>query len=239
MPTSKLTPSTPPVEVYRLNQAPYVPVWDWQRQRAAAVAAGDAPEAVLLVEHLPVYTTGRRGDPANLGAGEAALRALGAEVHWTDRGGDVTWHGPGQLVVYPILDLNHRGRDLHAHVHGLEQVIIDVAASYGITAGRAAGKPGVWVNERKLAALGVRFSRGWVSYHGFALNVAPDLRWFEAVVPCGIHGAGVTSLALELGAAPSIEEVAGRVQYTLAARFSARLLAPRPLDLAGDHTRSE
>jgi lipoate-protein ligase B len=212
------------VELYRLTAAPYLPVWDWQRDRAAAVAAGQAPEALLLVEHTPVYTLGYRTDPAHLPQGEDALRALGAEVVRVDRGGDVTWHGPGQLTGYPILDLNHYARDLHAYVWTLEQLVVDVAGTYGIAAGRVRGMPGVWAGDAKLAALGVKIARGWVSYHGFALNVAPDLGWFEQIVPCGLHGYGVTSLAELLGTAAPLGEVAGRIAGAFERRFGVRLV---------------
>ena len=222
MPISRPPPS--PVELYWRRVAPYLETWEWQRQRAAAVAAGAAREALLLVEHPPVYTLGRRADRAHLRRSEDELRALGAEVHWIDRGGDVTWHGPGQVVGYPILDLGRRGRDLHAYVRALEQVLIDVAASYGIGAARWPGRPGIWVGSEKLAAIGIHVSR-WVSYHGFALNVAPDLSWFDHIVPCGLHDAGVTSLARLLGTPLEVDEVAERLAAQFARQFQVRLIA--------------
>ncbi len=183
----------PAIERLWLPAQPYQAIWEWQRQRAGAVARGESSEALAFVEHRPVYTMGQRTDPGHLLGSEAELRALGAEVCWIDRGGDVTWHGPGQLTGYPILDLHRVGRDLHAYVFALEELVIQVAASYGIAARRAPGMPGVWVGDEKLAAIGIKVARGWVSYHGFALNVDPDLRWFEWIVPCGLHGLGVTS----------------------------------------------
>ena len=194
--------------------APYVETWEWQKARAQAVAEGAAPETLMLVEHEPVYTLGQRSDPAHLGAGENALRAAGAQVVWVDRGGDVTWHGPGQVTGYPILDLKTRGKDLHRHVHTLEQILIDVCASYNVTAARAPGMPGVWVGARKIAALGVKVSRSWVSYHGFALNVSCGMSWFERIVPCGLHGYTVTSLARELDTRVEWDEVADRLAET-------------------------
>jgi lipoyl(octanoyl) transferase len=194
------------VEILWRSPAPYAATWQWQRERAAAVAAGKARETLLLVEHPPVYTLGPRSDPTHLLASEEQLRALGAEVHWIDRGGDVTWHGPGQLVGYPILDLNRRRRDLHAYVYALEQVLIDVAAQVGVGAGRVAGMTGVWVADQKLAAIGIKLGRGWVTYHGFALNVSADLRWFERIVPCGLHERGVTSLSRSLGRDVPVDE---------------------------------
>jgi lipoyl(octanoyl) transferase len=214
---------TAAVEVRWLPPAPYQVIWDLQRRRAAAVAAGDAPEVLYLLEHAPVYTLGRRADAAHLLRGADALRALGAEVVWTDRGGDATWHGPGQLVGYSILNLARVGRDLHAYVVALEQVLIDALGTYGVAAERATGMPGVWVRGDKVAAVGIKVTRGWVSYHGFALNVAPELAWFDHIVPCGLHGVGVTSLAKVLGRAPPIEEVANRVVAAFAARFAAAI----------------
>jgi lipoate-protein ligase B len=212
-------------------------VWEWQRQRAEAVARGAAPEALVLLEHAPVYTMGRRADPAHLLRSEDELRASGAEVYWIDRGGDATWHGPGQITGYPILDLSRRGRDLHAYVWALEQTIIDVAGAYGIAATRAQGMTGVWVGQEKLAAVGIKVTR-WVSYHGFALNVAPDLRWFEQIVPCGLHGLGVTSLARLVSPPPSVGAVVERVARAFERAFDVRLAEARqwnaPGPLAGE-----
>jgi lipoyl(octanoyl) transferase len=216
------TKSPKDVELAILRAAPYTPTWDLQRERAAAVAAGGASEALFLVEHTPVYTLGRRTDHAHLPSGEAALRALGAEVVPVDRGGDVTWHGPGQITGYPVLDLNHHGRDLHAYVWSIEQLLIDVAASYGIQAHRAEGMPGVWAGNAKLAAIGVKINRGWVTYHGFALNVCPDLAWFDHIVPCGLHGYGVTSLQQLLGRPITWDDAAERVAAAFEKRFGVR-----------------
>ncbi len=210
------------VELLTLRQAAYVPTWERQRERAGELAAGNAAEALLLVEHTPVYTLGRRTDWEHVPGGEPALRALGAEVAPVDRGGDVTWHGPGQITGYPILDLNRRGRDLHAYVWTIEQLLIDVAASYGLEARRADGMPGVWVGDSKLAAIGVKINRGWVTYHGFALNVCPDLAWFGHIIPCGLHGFGVTSLEALLGHAVDWEEAAQRTIAAFEQRFGVQ-----------------
>jgi lipoyl(octanoyl) transferase len=207
-------------EIIRLSDAPYLETWGLQRERAAAVAARCATEALLLVEHTPVYTLGHRTDREHLLRSEAELRALGAEVVSVDRGGDVTWHGPGQLTGYPILDLGRRGRDLHAYVRNVEQLIIDLAATYDIEAHRFPGRPGVWVGQEKLAAIGIKVLRGWISYHGFAVNVDPDLRWFDHIVPCGLHGCGVTSLARLLDRTVSVDEVAGRLGPLFEKRFA-------------------
>ncbi|HET7771404.1 MAG TPA: lipoyl(octanoyl) transferase LipB [Chloroflexota bacterium] len=205
------------MELIVRRAAPYVETWEWQKARARAVASAEAAEALMLVEHTPVYTLGQRSDPAHLGAGEAALRAAGADVVWVDRGGDVTWHGPGQVTGYPILDLKTRGKDLHRHVHTLEETLIELCATYGVVAARRQGMPGVWVDNRKIGALGVKVDRSWVSYHGFALNVSCDVRWFERIVPCGLHGFAVTSLERELKTRVEWEEVAQRLARAFAA----------------------
>jgi lipoyl(octanoyl) transferase len=209
-------------EVITLRNAPYIPTWERQRERAAAVAAGSAGEALFLVEHSPVYTLGVRTDRAHLLLKEDDLRAAGAEVVPVDRGGDVTWHGPGQITGYPILDLKNRGRDVHRYVWSLEQLVIDVVATYGLEAHRAEGMPGVWVGAQKIAALGVKVLHGWVTYHGFALNVHPDLTWYERIVPCGLHGFGVTSLAALLECDVAWEEAAQRTEAAFERIFSQK-----------------
>jgi lipoate-protein ligase B len=214
-----------PVELVCLPSAPYAAIWEWQRRRAASVAAGAAGEALALVEHRPVYTLGRRADPAHLLCSEQELRALGAEVHWIDRGGDVTWHGPGQLTGYPILDLNRQGRDLHAYVATLEEMLVGVAAAYGVAAHRDAGRTGIWVGSEKLAAIGIKVLRGWVSYHGFALNVGPDLSWFGRIVPCGLHDCGVTSLARLIHPAPSMADVIDELANAFERTFGLQLVS--------------
>jgi lipoyl(octanoyl) transferase len=220
-PSAHHLPAT--IELRRLDPEPYPVLRDWQRERAAAVARGEAPEVLALVEHQPVYTMGPRTDPAHLLLDEAALRATGADVCWTDRGGDVTWHGPGQLTAYPILDLRRVGRDLHAYVSALEGLLIDLLATYGVRAARAPGRPGVWVGDEKIAALGIKVARGWISYHGVALNVGPDLRWFEPIIPCGLHGYGVTSLSRLLGRPETLEGAVARFLPLFESRFSLRL----------------
>lgn len=185
---------------------PYLPLWDRQRELAAERAAGRLGDLLLLLEHEHVYTLGRRGDAAHLLADAATLARLGIACHRVDRGGDITYHGPGQLVGYPIVRLRGAGRGVRAYVEALETALIEVAAAFGIAAATRPGRPGVWVGRQKLAALGITVSRG-VAYHGFALNVAPDLAYFARIVPCGIADAGVTSLAALLGRPVTVEEV--------------------------------
>lgn len=167
-----------------------------QQRFAAGLRAGDPP-ALILLEHPPTYTLGVRGDAAHILAGEGRLRALGASVVRTDRGGDVTFHGPGQIVGYPIVDLRALGVGVAEYIHGLEAALIETLALFGIEAGPSPRNRGVWVGEggaaAKIAAIGVRVSRG-VTTHGFALNVNTDLDWFNHIVPCGLPDASVTSM---------------------------------------------
>ena len=153
---------------------------------------------LLLVEHQPVFTFGRGTKPSSLPLTDDELRARGADTVEIERGGDVTWHGPGQLVGYPIIHLSRHREDLHWYLRTLEQVIIDALGALGIEADRIAGRTGVWTGGRKIASLGIHVKQ-WVTLHGFALNVEPELSWFDLVVPCGIEGVTMTSVARELG----------------------------------------
>jgi lipoyl(octanoyl) transferase len=181
-----------------------------QRERVAARKAGVIPDTLLLLEHPHVYTLGRNAKKENLLISAEQLAARGAQVFETDRGGDVTYHGPGQLVGYPIIDLAQHRRDIAWYMRCLEGVLIAVAGDYGIRAGRLAGAPGVWVGNDKLAAMGVHISR-WVTSHGFAFNVNTDLRYFAWIVPCGLRDKGVTSLQKLLGRRVEMDEVAEKV----------------------------
>ncbi len=169
-----------------------------QRERVAARKAGDITDTLILLEHPPVYTLGRNANRRNILFSPERLRRLGAEVFETDRGGDVTFHGPGQMVGYPILDLTQHRRDLAWYMHSIEEVFIRVAGEFGIQGERTAGARGVWIGNDKLVAMGVHVSR-WVTSHGFAFNVNTDLSFFDWIVPCGLHGKGVTSLQKILG----------------------------------------
>src|SRR5918997_2681217 len=189
---------------------PYAEGWELQRELVGLRRRDEIPDTLVLLEHSPVYTVGRAAkDASNLGAGEECLVALGAEVFWSDRGGDVTFHGPGQLVGYPILRL--RELDTHKYLRDLEEVIILVLADYGLEAGRHPTYTGVWIGNDKIAAIGVKFSSGRITSHGFALNVKTDLTWFDRVTPCGIKEHGVTSLAQELKAEVPLPEVEEKV----------------------------
>jgi len=183
-----------------------------QRELVAARQQGTISDHLLLLEHAHVITLGRNGHMENLLASGDVLDRAGISFYPTDRGGDVTYHGPGQLVGYPILDLREWKRDVGAYVRGIEQVIIHTLSDFGIAAGRIPKLTGVWVEERKIAAIGVHISR-WVTSHGFALNVATDLSYFQYIVPCGLTKP-VTSMA-QLGVRASLEEVS----RVLAAHF--------------------
>jgi len=179
--------------VERLGTVPYEPTWELQDELAEQRRQRRIGDRLLLLEHFPVYTIGRGGDEANLLATPERLRELGAEFLRVDRGGDITFHGPGQLVAYPIVELRDP-LDLRRYVRSLEAAIIETAAAFGVEAHREEGLIGIWVEgRRKLAAIGVRVKR-WVTLHGFSVNVAPDLSHFAGIVPCGISEYGVTSL---------------------------------------------
>src|ERR1039458_2926979 len=189
-----------------------------QRERVAQRKAGAIPDTLLLLEHPHVYTLGRNARQENMLVSAEWLASRGAQVFHTDRGGDVTYHGPGQLVGYPILDLTRHRRDISWYMRSLEEVFIRTAQDYGIEAGRSAGAAGVWVGNNKLTAMGVHLSR-WVTSHGFALNVDTDLRYFEWIVPCGLREKGVTSLAKLLGRPGEMEAVTERVVKHFGALF--------------------
>jgi lipoyl(octanoyl) transferase len=174
---------------------PYAEALALQRSLVEERRAGAIPDTLLLLEHPHVLTLGVRGDGgrSHILATDDALAARGIEIHETGRGGDITYHGPGQIVGYPIIDLNPDRRDVHRYVRDLEAVLMGVAAAYGIEAGRIEGLTGVWVGNEKLAAIGVRIAR-WITSHGFALNVTTELDHFALIIPCGISDRGVTSL---------------------------------------------
>jgi len=186
--------------IRRLGRIGYADGVDLQKALVQQRVAGEIDDTLLLVEHPPVITLGvkTRGNLANVRADAEALAAQGVAIHESGRGGDVTYHGPGQLVGYPIIDLKPDRQDVHRYVRDLEEVLIRAAADFGLEAGRSKGFSGAWVGDAKLAAIGVRISR-WVTSHGFALNVTTDLAGFGLIVPCGITDRGVTSLSALLG----------------------------------------
>jgi lipoyl(octanoyl) transferase len=192
----------------------YAEAWELQKRVVASRKAGAIADVLLLCEHPPVITLGRSGKRENLLASEHVLRQKGVEFHASDRGGDITYHGPGQIVGYPILNLGAIRRDVVWYVRMLEEAMIRATAEFGIAAERVGGKTGIWVRagstEEKLAAIGVRISR-WVTSHGFAYNVSTDLRNFDLIVPCGIADRKATSLEKLLGRSVEQKEVAPRI----------------------------
>lgn len=217
----------------------YSECWDYQRllfERMLAAKAGDAEaraqierEAgwLLLVEHNPVYTLGKSGKDENMLVSESYLRSIGAEFFHIDRGGDVTFHGPGQVVGYPILDLERIGIGLRDYIDALEGAVIDLCREWGIEAGRVAGASGVWIEgdssrARKICAIGVRSSR-YVTMHGFALNVNTDLRYFSHINPCGFVDRGVTSLRKELGHEVDMELVKSQIVKHLSEKLKIEI----------------
>jgi lipoyl(octanoyl) transferase len=194
--------------IERLGMQSYAQALEFQRQAARARISGAIPEdMLLLVEHPPVVTLGRSAKERNLLASPAILAARGVELFEVERGGDVTFHGPGQLVGYPIIDLKQHRKDLHWYLRQVEEALIVAMAEFGLPCDRQAGLTGVWTSGRKLASIGVH-ARDWVTWHGFALNVTTDLNYFDLMVPCGIDAVTMTSVAREFGASsPSMTEV--------------------------------
>ncbi len=199
-----------PCHVLQLGTIGYARAWDLQRRLVELRKAEAIPDVLLLCEHPHVITLGRNGKREHLRASDDLLRQMGVEFCATDRGGDITYHGPGQLVGYPILDLKQVKRDVGAYMRSLEEVLMRVPSDFGLRAERIAGLTGVWVGGEKLAAMGVHISR-WVTSHGFALNVNTDLSYFDLIVPCGLAARRATSLATLLGRRAEMAEVAASV----------------------------
>jgi lipoyl(octanoyl) transferase len=204
-----------------LGTVPYAEGLELQAELVARRQRGEAPDTLLLLEHLPVITLGRNARREHLLLDEDALRARGIEVHESGRGGDVTYHGPGQIVGYPILDLSPDRQDVHRYVRDLEEVMIRACADFGVATARVAGLTGVWAGDEKVGAIGVRIAR-WVTSHGFALNVTTDLAPFGLIVPCGIRGHGVTSLERRRGRPVETAPVAEALARHLAEVFGRR-----------------
>lgn len=194
------------INLINLGLTDYNSTWDLQKKLFDLRVEGKISDVLLLNEHNHVYTIGKSGNGDHLLASERELRSKGAEVYYIDRGGDITYHGPGQLVGYPILDLNNYYLDIHRYLRDIEEVIIRSLAEFGIKANRDSNFTGVWVGNDKIAAIGVKVSH-WVTMHGFALNVNTDLSYFERIIPCGIFHKGVTSIEKLLGHQVSLDEV--------------------------------
>lgn len=216
------------MQLIDLPITPYSEAWSLQRKLFLGVIAGKSEDTLILVEHPHVYTLGRATEIANVLLTDEKLAEIGAEKFEIERGGDVTYHGPGQLVGYPILNLAHFTEDLGWYLRALEQTIIELLASYGITGFRVPGRTGVWTGaeglEGKICAIGVRASR-WCTMHGFAFNVNTDLSYFEHIVPCGISDRGVTSLKKILGYDVPMSEVRERYVDAFERVFTVSLAA--------------
>lgn len=200
-----------------LGRVPYAEAVGLQERLVDRVRRGEAADTLLLLTHPPVITLGRTAKPGHVLIEDGARVARGIELHEAGRGGDVTYHGPGQLVGYPIVALSGVRRDAHRYLRDLEEGLIAAAAAFGVHASRLSGLTGVWVGPDKLAAIGVRIGTGWVTSHGFALNCGSDLSGFETIVPCGIGDRAVTSLSRRVGREVSPEEAAPIVAAAVAA----------------------
>jgi lipoyl(octanoyl) transferase len=222
------------LSVVNLGAMAYREALELQRRVAASVITGEiADDVLLLVEHPPVVTLGRSSKGGHVVASPALLEARGVDLVDVERGGDVTYHGPGQLVGYPVIDLKRHKQDLHWYLRRLEEALIQALSAFGIAAARSAGYTGVWIEPessaaRKIASIGVH-ARDWVTWHGFALNVTTDLSYFDLIVPCGIAGVTMTSIARELGrAAVSMHEVEQRVAERVAGVFELQMVSTPP-----------
>jgi lipoate-protein ligase B len=211
------------MEARRLGVVPYREAWALQQELATARRDGRIPDTVVLLQHPHTYTIGRSGTRDHVFLDEAELAALGITCLEVDRGGDVTYHGPGQLVGYPIIDLGQTP-DVGRYLRLLEGALIDLLSGFGIAADRLPGYTGAWVGSRKIAAIGVKVAQG-VTTHGFALNVTTDLSYFSHILPCGIPDKGVTSMAIERGDAPAMVDV----EDAFLTEFQARIEVTRPV----------
>ena len=211
------------LDVRRLGLVPYGEALTLQEELVRQRRAGEIPDQLLLLEHPHVITLGSSADSSNILLDEGERRLVGMELYDTGRGGDVTYHGPGQLVGYPILDLKPDRKDLHRYVRDIEEALIRALRPLGVDGDRKQGLTGVWVGDAKIAAIGVRISSGWITSHGFALNVATDLGFFDAIVPCGIRDFGVTSLERLTGSPVEMATVEAHVVEGFLEVFERRL----------------
>ncbi len=212
------------LEVRDLGLIPYSEALELQSYLVARRRAGDIPDQLLLLQHPHVITLGTGSSRSHVLADESRRRDLGIDLVEVGRGGDVTYHGPGQLVGYPILDLKPDRKDLHQYLRDLEAVLVQALEGMGIRAERKPDLTGVWVEGRKIATIGVRVSSGWITSHGFALNVSNDLSFFETIVPCGIQDVSVTSVSQELGQPCGIADILGIVSEAFSGIFGLSIL---------------
>lgn len=220
-----------------LGQVPYSDGLQLQGRAVERLRSSEGPEQLLLLEHPHVFTLGRGADSSNILADQQQLHANSVEVHETGRGGDVTYHGPGQLVGYPIINLKPDRCDVHRYVRDIEEVLIRTIAEFGVAGTRISGLTGVWVGNEKIGAIGVRIAR-WITSHGFALNVNTDLSYFKMIVPCGITDKGVTSLSLLVGRSIDTHEVAQTAALNFGKVFGREMVLPLMMN-SDDYDRSE
>lgn len=220
---------TPSVTASWLGRVDYPAAWAWQKELYLARLEGERQDSVMLLEHPPTYTLGRRADGSDLVYGETEMAAQGIGLYNVDRGGRATYHGPGQLVGYPILQLGER-YDVLRYLRNLEDVVIRTAAELGVEAHRDPEHTGVWVGRNKIGAIGVKITRG-ITMHGFAFNVTTDLSMFQGIVPCGIQNRWVTSVAAETGRSHEVKDVATIAGRHLADVFERRLTWAPPQSL--------
>ncbi len=223
--TAQVSKSARECEARWLGLVPYNYGLSLQDGAVGRLSSGEAPEQLLLLEHPHVFTLGRGADSSNILADPEQLQANSVEVHETGRGGDVTYHGPGQLVGYPIINLKPDRCDVHRYVRDLEEVLIRTIAEFGVTGARVPGLTGVWIGNEKIAAIGVRIAR-WITSHGFALNVNTDLDYFKMIVPCGITDKGVTSLSRLVGRSIDTREVAQSAAVNFGRVFGREMMLP-------------
>ncbi len=212
----------------RLGLVDYLEAWTLQRQLVEARTAGRVPDTLLLLEHPPTYTIGATGNASHLLVSQEELGRLGIAVHCVDRGGDITYHGPGQLVGYPVFDISERRGGPLRYLRELEGVLVEALGCLGVKSGLLRHHTGVWVGEEKIAAIGVKVTARHITSHGFALNVNPDLDHFAHIIPCGIRDKGVTSLARLLGHEISVRAVADQVVAAFGRVFRCTMVEVRP-----------
>ncbi|MCX5901628.1 MAG: lipoyl(octanoyl) transferase LipB [Proteobacteria bacterium] len=211
--------------VIDIDRIGYNEAFELQKKLVDARGRDEIKDTFILLQHSPVFTANREATFKNILAPQEILAEEGIEVCKTDRGGDVTYHGPGQITGYIILDLKRHGKDLHAYIRNVEQLLIDTLAEYGIASGRDPKHPGVWVGSEKIAAIGIAVKSGWITMHGFALNVHPDMSHYKMIIACGIADKGVTSMNAVLGREVDIKEVKQRLVRQYGLIFAAELKA--------------
>ncbi len=221
------------LRVLDLGLREYGSVWDMQKRIVEKLASGSCPDTLILVEHFPVITVGRNGEDGDVLVPPAHLDGKGIDFFPVDRGGRATFHGPGQLVAYPLLALRGRERDIHRYLRNLEEVVIKFLAGLGVRGERRDGYTGVWINDRKVASIGIGV-RKWITYHGLALNVDVDLDCFSLINPCGLGQARITSLAETVPFKIGMDEVKSKVLGNFSEVFEMRaILAPESCSLSG------